>query len=653
MASFIDTVNALNPVFFGVGTELSGPTITDISGNGNDGTYDPTATFGHPSPIETDPSIFSVGGVVGSVPATAGSDTDLLGNQTWIVWAYYDSTATTAHALGRRQQFGQSNGVLSGFNGGTITSHITIDDGSPLGLFRPLADPVAPVSGNFYMISTVRNGIVGSLYTNERLADTRSDLTTGAVHLLGSVGLPWWIGRGENSAAFPGLRTVMVALFNYALSQAQIISVHESALNSLSLAGYSNVIGSAILYSDSEPDPISFPFRHNWSDPLVERLSFKTGVSTAAKGYEQANGQRIKPRRDIEISQMLKDDHERRMLRAKLNAHQNRKWFIPILEDRERLTSPLLSGVQVIPTDTLYKDYEIGGYVGLRQLDNAGRVTTWEEALISGLEVDEVQTAIPTVNAYTSPEVYPVRRAIVGAQQSLRGHTDSVEDATIVARLIAEDEKTVPHRIAPWTPTLTYKSHEVFDPATWQSNDWSELRNYEVSRVLEDVDFELGAFSVEADSLAANESFSCRMSLEGKDKHAALLGWFYARGGSLNYLWVPTMQRDFATVSALSANLTVEGHNYFENFAGSEFRRDLAFVYNDNTIQFRRIDAVSLSGANEVLALSTGVPTLTNLRSVSYLLFCRLDSDTLEVARITDTKARFAWRFKEMLSSPA
>lgn len=113
------------------------------------------------------------------------------------------------------------------------------------------------------------------------------------------------------------------------------------------------------------------------------------------------------------------------------------------------------------------------------------------------------------------------------------------------------------------------------------------------------------------------------------------------------------MQRNFAVVTSSGDDLTVEGHNYFDNFSGSEFRRDIAFVYNDNTMVLRRIESVSLSGANETLDLDGLVPSLTNLRSVSYLLFCRLDGDSLEIARVTDTKARFAWRFTEILSSPS
>lgn len=652
MASFLDTVLALNPIHFSVVYNALGMTvIEDLSPNGTNGTFDPSAVFGLPSAIQTDPASSSVGGVVGSIPAPDGSLMDLRNNYTVIGFTYYDDAlAGTVHLWGRRGQFGLSHGVLAGINGGVISSYITTDTGG-LGTFYPLNDPIAPVQGNFYMITQVRNGAVHNLYTNDRLANTRSDLTTDAVDLGGGVDVPWHIGRSENSAAFPALRTCAFIVFDYPLNSAHVKSIHDASINASLLTAISNATPGAILYSDTEPTPTSFPMRHNWSDSLIERITFRTNVSKARKGYSENAVIRPKPRREIEVSQVLRDNAERSQLHAQLTAHQHRKWFIPILEDRETLTTSLSAGETSMPATTEYRDYEVGSWVELRQLNAAGQVVKHEHALITSLSPLTTTGIINSYDPYVST-IGPARRGYIDPQMSLRGHSGAVEDLGVVARLLAEDEKTVPNRITPWTPTLTYKTYEVFDPSTWQSNDWTELRDYDISREIDEIDFDAGQFTQESDALASVETFSYRMLLEGRATHAALLGWFYARAGQANYLWVPTMQADFEIVSVSSGNLTVAGHNYSDNFAGSEFRRDLAFVYHNNTMILRRINSVTVSGANEVLTLSSDVPTQTNLRSVSYLRFCQLAGDTLEIARATDNKARFAWSFKELLSSP-
>lgn len=644
MPTYEEEVLADSPLAFWRLKDGAGATVmTNIGSSGVHGTYFPDSVFGFPPPVESDASAAAVGGRVGE----GGSTPKPTGNLAMEGWVYCSSAGNSNTLINGIGQFGALGGIFTGYDAGTIVARF--DNGSGAGTVDLTYS--VPVLNIFYHVVFSRNSAQLDLIVNGVIVDTTSYPNADPITSIYTTN-PWRIGVGGTSNLHFGVGTAEPAVYDHPLTDARARAHFEAALNTLSLVGVSNVLSSAVLYSDVEEPPTSLPIRHNWSDPLIERISFKSGISRAMKGYEQANAQRIKPRREIEISQMLKDDTERRMFRAKLNAHQNRKWFIPILEDRERLTSSFASGIQTIPTDTLYKDYEIGSYVGLRQLDNSGRITKWEEALISGLEDDEVQTATPTVNAYTTPEVYPVRRGIINAQSSLRGHTDSVEDTTIIARLIAEDEKAVPHRIIPWTPVTMYKSYEVFDAFKWPNN-WSDLREYEVSRDRRDVDFELGSFTVEADSLAADESFTWSILLDSKQKQAEFLGWFYARAGSLNYVWVPTMQRDFAPVSAVSTSLTVQGNNFFDNFAGSEYRRDLTFIYDNSSMEFRRIDGVALDGDNEILDFDLVVPSLVNLRSVSYLRFCRLEVDALEIARVTDTKARFAWRFMEALSSPA
>lgn len=493
----------------------------------------------------------------------------------------------------------------------------------------------------------------------ERVANTLALYINGTLNATETItsGLPTATGtnpfRVHSDPGFYHAHYDEALFYTHANGGARYLAHYEAAINAILLNGDSNVVSSAILYSDIEPAPVEFPFRHNWSDSLIERISFRTNQSVARKGYSENAITRPKPRREIEISQVLRDNSERTRLRSQLTAQQSRKWFVPILEDREPLVSPLSAGATTIPVSTQYKDYEVDSWAELRQLNDAGQIVKSEVVEISAVNANDIQTTA-TVNSYDAllSTVSPARRALIGNAASLRGHSGAVEETTILARLLAEDEKVTPNRITPWTPDLTYKGYEVYDPDSWQSNNWDEFRDYEVTRDQETVDFDAGSFEDESDALAAGEVFSYRMLLDTRAKQAALLGWFYARAGAAQYLWVPTMQADFEIVSELSNTLTVAGRNYSDNFSVNEFRRDLAFIYHDNTVALRRITSVTVGVTDETLTLNTTVPTLTNLRSVSYLRFCQLDGDTLEIARVTDTKARFAWAFRELLASP-
>ena len=349
---------------------------------------------------------------------------------------------------------------------------------------------------------------------------------------------------------------------------------------------------------------------------------------------------------------MLRDNTERRALRAKLWANQHAKWFIPILEDRERV-NPIAAGTSVFSVSTVYKDYKIDSYLQVRQLNSAGQITQVENLQVESFTASSVTTITALENDYSGyVEICPAHRGYISIS-SPRGHTDSVEDLVITARLLAEDEAEIPNRIIPYVPTVKYRDYEVFQETLWQTNDWSETRDYDIDRIIQDVDFESGIFGIESDTPGAQEAFSHRIWIKGREDNASFLGWFYERAGSLNYVWVASRQDDFEVLSASSADLTVRGTNYSDNYVLAEARRDLAFIYNDGSMVFRRVIDFEAGSNQETLTLDANVPTLTNLRILSLLKFCRLDGDTLEIAKVTDDAWKYSWRFRELLESPA
>lgn len=640
---------ALTPIAWFRNDEAEGTVILDSSGNNLHREYEnPAIQLNQGSGVETVPTSRSVYGIAEGITHWEVVEDDPFDSRVHFTWealvrAADDGTMTI---ISRNELLNAL--IFTGTSPGMILRFALHIGGTSYSVDSNI--DVLP--GSWYHVFGIRNGATMFAMLNGANVGSRSDLPATTPITVDTPTDEIGLARASHNDTFQWSGwSEEYTFYDYSLTEAQARSITEAMFGSLQLSGFSNVISSAVLYSDVEPAPISFPFRHNWVDDWIERISFASGISTARRGYEQGMGQRVKPRREIEITQVLKDDYERRMFRAKLNANQHRKWFIPMLDDRQRLVGSV-SATNIFAVSTLYRDYEVGGYFGIRQLNDAGKITHWEELLITGLTDTQITTATNLANSYTNPEVYPVRRGIISANQPLRGHTDSVEETSLLARLIAEDEKVVPHRIVEWTPITTYKSHEVFPADEWPNN-WDELRDYEVTRAREEIDFEHGPFAVESDAIGASELFSWRIILQTRQQQAEFLGWFYARAGSLNYLWVPTMQRDFAIVGASSDDLTVEGHNYFNNYSASEYRRDIAFIYNDNSMILRRIQAVTLDGMNEVLDLDAAVPTLTNLRSVSYLLFCRLDNDTIERAATSDVIVQFSWLFREVLSSPA
>lgn len=654
MASFHDVVAALNPVLWPRFDELTGTVASDSSTNGYSGTYFPTAVLGRPSPILSDPASFAVSGPAAKFTIADAPLSDVRGNFTWCVWGYLTENLSADDNLliCRSGQIGLNLSSFLGFNNGNISAEITID-----GVTHTLSYSISNlVRGNWYMMWVRRNATVLELGVNDAIVT--APVTCGSGDLdagnWGSDG--WYFGRAQ-STGFTYFSNGVDEPFilDYPWTLVEAIAVYEAAIGATFLRARADANPTGILRSIFEPDPISYPFRHNWSEPLIERLSFRSAISAAVTGGEEAVSEREAPRRELEWTQVLRDNRERRRLRALLWANQNRKWFIPIRQYAEQLVQPLSATTTITPISPEYKDYEIDSWIGFRQMNGDGQIVYWEEKRITSLNANSIEHE-PLENDYSAylSIVYPVRRAYLRPSQSVKGHSDVIEELALTAQLLPEDEEPVPNRITQFTPSIKYRDVEVFDGRVWQSNDWSENREYEVERAGEEVDFDTGLISFESDTIAASETFSYRMTIEGVDRIAQFLGWYYERVGALRYVWVPTMQEDFdiLSINFPEHQITVGDTNYSDAYALAEPRRDLAFVYWNGSVTLRRVIAFELAGENETLRLDAAVPTTTGLRFVSLLKYCRLDADQIELAWQTDNKVQIAWRFRESLTTP-
>lgn len=640
---------ALNPIAWYRNDEESGTVMTDSSGNDLHQTYDPLGTFilGQLSGVETVPSSRSVYSDHGICNWEVVEDDE------------FDSRVTfTWEALVRLDADGGSWVITSRFE---LNNALIFTGTAPTMIARfalrvgatsyAVDSNIVVFPGSWYHVFGVRNGSVMSLTLNGVTVGSRSDLPPTDPIAVDSPTDEIGVGGTSHNQTFPwvGL-SEEYTFYDYALTEVQRLAVYESMINALFISGRADAGPTGILRSDFEPDSVEFPWRHNWVEILVERISFRSAISNAVDGNEEGYEQRISPRRELEFTQVTKTERERRKLRAQLWANQDKKWLVPVRQYAEQLLAQLNAGATTTPISTTYKDYEVGNWIGFRQYDGNGNVEHSESRLITALSPF---THEATTNSYVPYRsiVYPLRRALIPSVVSLKGHTNKVEELMLTARFLPEDESLIPNRITQFTPTLKYRDVEVFDGQLWQSNDWSETREYEVERSGADIDFENGLIGFESDTIGASETFSYRMTLSGHVNIAAFLGWFYERRGSLTYLWVPSMQEDFEVLSVGVNTITVRDTNYSDSYALAEPRRDLAFVYLDGSMELRRVTGFS-GTTNETLTLGATTPTLTNLRLVCLLKHCRMDADQLELAWHTDDKVQTAWRFRESLHTP-
>lgn len=641
-----------------VGTVADGDVVPDISGNGLDGEVNLLAgtaggpgvssgdgvvpfiyPYGNPSPIENDSSSRAFAGhnwnvgadteqsriFVASDPLIEPVNDFTLDGWLWIPRA--DMGNDPSDGTTKQHLFGKFN-----------VAEIYIDT------FNKIAGAIKDSAGNFYRVvaaqpfvierwyyvALVRLGNALTLYIDAQL----QGVTTITSGLGSSTATPDFMVHNTQIAPADCLYAQVAFQLN-ALTQGNITTIHESAFNVLTMRGECNITTSAVLRGDDDPDPAEYSFRHNWTEPVIERFRWRTGVFKPVDGPVGLARQRSAWRRQVEYQHLLYNEKLRRQFEAR--AFGGRTTVVQFEPDKVQVGT-LLAGATMATFDTRLRDFEVDHRVLIYQDDENYEFHTLIDVTDDGIEWDEGLS-----QNYLYAWVKPARVARLPTTQEVELHNDIVGESSNIYEYLPEDEPLNPRRIVPFTPTLNYQGREVFDLAEWQGHDYSELPTieYVADRFL--LDEGTGAVSDKQYRWGADVARVYNMNLEGRELIAKYLGWLHHRAGQYQPFWMPTFVQNLKPLSRTGNDLTVEGHEYSNYYANADNRLDLVFVYFDNTVVLRRILSSTVDGVNDLLSLDAAVPSLTGLRWLSFLRRVVLSSDDVEIAWQTDNVVRVAF----------
>src|ERR1044072_5175247 len=640
--SYESTMSSLNPVLYWRLDESSvasdGDTITDISGNDLHGTLDyggssPLQVYGNTSPIETDDASRSF--YINNLPFTSkgivarASDSllEIAANITVMMWVKPRALGLSLFAKEKT------------FDG--ICYQLEIDtNGRFRFAIRDSAETswsaIAPVEfqeemlDQWWFVVGVRLGDALVIYV-----DT---VVRGSTTVTSSLDTLTESGQLRLSAGISGDYDYFadeVAIFDYALSGSQIASIYEAALNALTMRGQCDIRTSATLSSSDDPDPVAYSFRHNWEKPVIERFRARTGVFKPTNGSTQLRRQRSALRRQVEYQHLLYNEKLRRQFDAR--SFGGRTALVQFEPDKVQVAS-LAQGAMSAAFDTRLRDFEAGHRVLIYQDDD-----NYEFQTLTNVTDDAVEWSEGLSQAYTRPWIKPARIARLPVEQSVEMQTDVVGDSSTIYEYLAEDEVFNPRRATPFVETLSYRGREAFDLREWQGHDYSELPVIEYVAERSELDDGTGVVSAKQYQWGANVTQPYNMNLQGRELIAKLLGWINYRSGQYQPFWMPTFKQDLKPLARSGNVLLVEGHEFSQLYANSSSRSDLAFVYRDGTVAMRHIESFSVDGANDALSLDSTVPTLTNLRWLSFLRRVILSSDDIEIAWETDEVVKVAF----------
>jgi len=376
---------------------------------------------------------------------------------------------------------------------------------------------------------------------------------------------------------------------------------------------------------------IAWSFAPDWADGVIERLTWATDILQSESAVEQRRAIRLSPRREFEAS-MYVEGRERQLLDLALFGWGSRVWALPIWHEVQLLGVGVSAGALSIICSTQYLDFRAGGLAMLRG----------ESAFTSEtVEVDSVTPVSlllkrPTQQTWPAgSRLYPVRSAQLTQQPDLTRLTDTASSADV--QFLVVDPCDWPALM----PTTLYRGQSVFETRPDEGEDLTS--SYQ--RLLLTLD---SGSAIPLMTDTANRAFPVQAHrwLEmGRSERAALRSFIYAMQGRQKSVWLPTHADDLTLVdivSSLATTLDIANIGYSRFASAKPGRRDIRIELWDGSVYFRRITGSSeLSSDIERISIDAtfGRQILpVDIVRISWLVLCRLDSDTVEIEHMTDSE---------------
>jgi len=391
---------------------------------------------------------------------------------------------------------------------------------------------------------------------------------------------------------------------------------------------------------------IVFPFAPDWSVEVVETHQWVTDVLVARDGGEQRIALRTVPYCRLGFTVLTRDALESARLETLLLGGQAERFLLPVWTDGQVLDAPVSPGVTDIPCVT--DGYEFAPDEPVLLWLSHER---FETVLVAQVENNSLTLQTGTSQAWpTGTQLLPLRQGRLSASQKLTRLTD--HHLSLRLDFTLEDHPG----LTPIDPGPGYAGFQVLT----LSPNWVDDLDVEFVRTLERLDNPTGV-DWQTDPLGyANTLQSFHWLLAGRAQIAALRAWLYARRGRAVPFWSASPGSDLSLIAPINAadtSIEVRYIGYAHAFPALLTRRDIALTTVTGDTFYRRIiAATAIDASRERLTLDAPLGiTLSpdQIRSLRFLTFTRLESDTQEIHFVSPILAQASALLRGIVDIPA
>lgn len=397
--------------------------------------------------------------------------------------------------------------------------------------------------------------------------------------------------------------------------------------------------GNLVIYSNEGLQNLGFfSIPPDWSDGSIETLSWLTSVTESPQAVEQRMGLRLSPRQMFEHTYVT--FNRRRTHFDMLNmAAAGSPFYLPIWHDKAVLTALAAVGATTLALDTQYTEFQNCTVAALVRNE-----FDYELVEISGFSDSSIDLAVGVSREWPAgTKIYPCKKVRVESQASGERHADRAFRARMRFQSLEKNDSNAEGLFGEYLGNLVL----IEEP----NENGGVSYEYNRKEYILDTNVGLQQLSDVAPFIHQNHAWFAK----GRERAWRLRGLLYALQGMRRPIWIPSFFADFelaATAAAVDTVLTVLRCGYGDT-GGPFLHRDHILIHLRNGTRLYRkiVGSTILNDDTESITLDTapGVElTPNNVLRISFITFCRLNQDSIELVHHTDSKglttASLVWR---------
>lgn len=385
----------------------------------------------------------------------------------------------------------------------------------------------------------------------------------------------------------------------------------------------------------NEDNRLSLPIflaQPDYSTSIIERLEWNTDVLTSESGAEQRRRLRHFPRRSLEAA-FLAHGSTRANIDNYITGVGSSSGLVPLWWDKAGVTSKSVAGAVDLFADISMRDFNANDVVIIRrddglfdyELNIIAEVKAGQLVLAYGLQAD-----VPRGASITPVRVARILDMPTGSNLTDRVRQYSIRFATTEAAAVDEV----------WNMPVYARTNLCIFTRVPNFRDTMTLG---FERMNYTWDNEIGNIYNRDPGGQAFTNLQLTFHVHGREDMLKFKQTLYKLAGRWREIHIPSQQDDIVltrNIDAANGALIAQRSGYQQyGTVNQNVRRDILIETYDGRLLPNTIISARVVGNEEWLSLSETIPAIPKemVRRISYMSRARLDIDTIEISRLTDS----------------